>query len=135
MAIYEKDTLIKCIKSEDKTSQALPHLFQSLLKQYKCKNLYFVKGPGSFMAIKISYIYLKTLSITLNIPLLACEGFQVNGNQPIKAYGKLFFVKENGKIVTKKYEKSLKNDIIAPKNLKDVNFTHHIEPLYVLPAI
>lgn len=87
------------------------------------------------MAIKISYIFLKTLSISLGIPLVACEGFDVNGNSPIKAYGKLYFMKENGKIFTKKYEKSQKNGIILPENLKEINFTKDIEPLYILPAI
>lgn len=135
MGIYENGLLVEFFESEDKTSYSLPKIFNNLLKIYKCKKLYYVKGPGSFMAIKISYIFLKTLSISLNIPFFACEGFNVNQNSPIKAYGKLYFIKQNGKIVTKQYEKTQKNDIILPKILKEINFTKEIEPLYVLPAI
>ncbi len=87
------------------------------------------------MAIKISYIYLKSLSITLNVPLLACEGFCVNDNKPIKAYGKIYFVKNKNKIETKMYKNGVKNDIMLPNNLNNINFTQDIEPLYILPAV
>ncbi len=121
--------------SEQKTSTALPNIIDNLLKTFTCKGLLYVKGPGSFMAIKISYIYLRSLSITLDIPLLACEGFCINNNKPIKAYGKVYFVKNENKIETKIYQNDIKNDILLPNHLKDINFTKDIEPLYVLPAV
>ena len=40
------------------------------------------------MAIKVAYIFLKTISITRSIDLYACEGFEFNQNSPIKALGK-----------------------------------------------
>lgn len=117
------------------TSTALPEIIEQLLKTFTCKKLFFVKGPGSFMAIKATYIFLRTLSITLDIPLLACDGFEVNKNSPIPAFGNLFFVKNNGKIETKLLQQEVLNKIELPKTLDMVTFSHKIDPLYVLPAI
>ncbi|XPV52291.1 MAG: hypothetical protein ACNI3H_07725 [Halarcobacter ebronensis] len=47
------------------------------------------------MAIKVAYIFLKTLRITKNIPLYASNGFNFNNNSPIKALGKKYFIKED----------------------------------------
>lgn len=87
------------------------------------------------MAIKVSYIFLKTLCISLKLPLYACDGFEVNDNNPILAFGKNYFIKDNGKIILKIFDKEIENNIKLPKYLKDANFTNEIEPLYVLPAI
>lgn len=113
----------------------MPDIFLELLDEFEIKELYFVKGPGSFMAIKISYIFLRTLAQTLNIPLLACEGFDVNKNSPIHAYGKVFFMKKNGKIVTEIFTDIPNGEFKLPKNLEDIDFTNDIEPLYILPAV
>ena len=40
------------------------------------------------MAIKVAYLFLKTISISKNIELESCSGFEFNKNSPIKALGK-----------------------------------------------
>ncbi len=89
------------------------------------------------MAIKISYIFLKTLSIVKDIPLFAADAFVFNGETPIKAVGKLYFVKENGIIRTKKLD--LNNKELSPLNLPLILdktlFSKETEPLYILPAV
>jgi hypothetical protein len=88
------------------------------------------------MAIKVTYIFLRTLSITQNIPLLAAEGFTFNDNQPIKATGALYFLKKNGKILTKKIDApNPQSDFILPQTLEPTLFTEDVLPLYVLPAV
>ena len=84
------------------------------------------------MAIKVTYIFLRTLSIVHNIPLLATEGFTFNDNHPIKATGALYFMKKDGKIITKKITapQTLK-DFILPHTLEPTQFSQEIEPLYV----
>ncbi len=136
IGIYHDSILIATIKSIDKTSDALPQLFDKILKQYTINTLYFAKGPGSFMAIKVTYIFLRTLSIIKNIPLYATEGFTFNNNKPIKATGALYFMKENGKIYTIKIDAPLvPYDFTLPQTLKPTHFTDDVEPLYVLPAV
>lgn len=134
VGVYENGVLLHACKSEDKTSEALPKIVDGLLKRFTCKGLYFVKGPGSFMAIKVSYIFLRTLSISLNIPLLACDGFMVNGNLPIRAHGQMYFIK-NGKNVEIVRLKDVKENAFLPERIDDIAFSDDIEPLYILPAI
>lgn len=136
IGIYHDKRLIERIQTKEKTSDALPKLFDKILKEYQLNALYFAKGPGSFMAIKVSYIFLRTLSITRNIPLYATEGFTFNDNKPIKATGALYFMKENGKIQTKKIDAHQEAyTFTLPEILEQRHFTDDVEPLYILPAV
>lgn len=63
IGIYEDKKLIETISTEEKTSDILPKIFENILQKYEIKNLFYAKGPGSFMAIKITYLFLKSLSI------------------------------------------------------------------------
>ncbi len=137
VGIYAKGERIESYVSKEKTSDILPSFFDTILKKYRCKNLYFANGPGSFMAIKITYVFLKTLSITLKVPLFATDGFSFNKKSPIKALGSLYFIKENGNIRAQKID--VNNTDIAPfslpEHLDKTIFTDQTNPLYVLPAV
>lgn len=88
------------------------------------------------MSIKISYIFLRTIAITHDIPLFATGGFTFNDNNPIKATGALYFMKKDGKILTKKITASqMPKDFILPQILEMKHFSKDVEPLYVLPAV
>lgn len=119
----------------DQTSEVLPLLFETILKEYHLVRLFFARGPGSFMAIKITYIFLKTLSITLNIPLLACDGFAFNERRAIRAMRNLYFIKEAEAITTVRLESPVEQHFTLPKVLDETLFTNEIEPLYMLPAV
>ncbi len=133
--MYENSILIKEFKSKDKTSDVLPKIFASILKTYTIENLYYTKGPGSFMSIKVSYLFLKSIAITKNIDLFASDGFAFNQNSPIKALGTLYFLKKNGKIQTQKLESEKIVPFTLPKNLDKTLFSTNCEPLYIIPAL
>jgi tRNA A37 threonylcarbamoyladenosine modification protein TsaB len=136
IGIFHNNELIKEFESSKKTSDILPTLFNEILNNYELNALYFAKGPGSFMAIKVTYIFLKTLSITKNIPIFACDGFEFNNNQPIKATGTLYFMKKDDRIIAQKIEsKKLDLNFYIPATLNKEIFDTNIEPLYVLPAV
>ena len=137
IGVYQDDKRIDTYESYEKTSEILPSLMEKILNRYEIQKLYFARGPGSFMAIKITYIFLKTLSITLEVPLLATDGFAFNQNSPIKAVGSLYFCKENGMITTQKVDdpqEKVKN-FTLPARLDKKIFTLETEPLYILPAV
>lgn len=98
VGIYRKGELFEEIKSDGMSSDVLAEIFDDLLKRYRFEHFIYAKGPGSFMGIKVTYLFLKTLSITKKIPLLATDAFFFNQNSPIKAYGKLYFVKNSSMI-------------------------------------
>ncbi len=137
VGIYHKNHLLDKYESEQKTTDILPDIFDEILNKYEVKNLFFAKGPGSFMSIKITYIFLQTLAIVLNVPLFATDGFAFNNNSPIKAIGSLYFIKENGNITPRKIDTKIRKimPFALPEHLETEIFSKDTKPLYVLPAV
>ncbi|MBS9782588.1 MAG: hypothetical protein KGV43_02160 [Arcobacter sp.] len=136
VGVYEDGVLIEEFKEEGKTSDILPLIFTELLKKYSFDSLAYVNTPGSYMAIKVAYVFLKTLSISKKLNLKACSGFEFNENSPIKALGKKYFINENGNIKVVFLENK---DIIPPfklpKSIDKINFQDETLPIYNLPAV
>jgi len=87
------------------------------------------------MAIKVAYIFLRTLGISLGCKIFASDGFAFNDNSPIRALKKVYFIKENGKIKTKITNEEFSQNFFLPKILDRDIFSKNCEPLYVLPAV
>jgi tRNA A37 threonylcarbamoyladenosine modification protein TsaB len=135
IGIYEDQKLIDVIQSEEKSSDVLPLLFRDILKKYDVQKLFYANGPGSFMAIKVAYIFLKSISIIKKIPLLATDAFYFNQNQPIKAIAKLYFVKLASEIKTQKLETVPEAAFSLPDVLDYNEFSTNTAPLYMIGAL
>ncbi len=136
IGIYKDKQLIQEIKQEGMTSDILPLLFKEILNKYDLKGIYYVNSPGSYMSIKVSYIFLKTLSITKKIPFFASVGFNFNNNSPIKALGKKYFIKENDIIKVDFLDNDIKiHDFKLPNSLDNKLFSEKTLPIYNLPAV
>jgi|AntRauTorcE11897_2_1112592.scaffolds.fasta_scaffold51892_2 tRNA A37 threonylcarbamoyladenosine modification protein TsaB len=140
IGIYQNNTLIETISKIGKTSDILPLLFDVILKKYRVNEIYYVSGPGSYMAIKIAYIFLKTISIVKNIPLFAISGFDLNNNSPIKALGKKYFFRDNNKLDDDKITIEFLNDekvepFTLPQKFENIKYTEDTLPKYNLPAV
>ena len=136
IGIYKNENLIKEYKLEGKTSDLLPQLFEEILDKYEINRLNYVNTPGSYMAIKVSYVFLKTVSITKNIELRACSGFEFNENSPIKALGKKYFIQDKNEVKVDFLEKdSIIRDFELPKSIDKINFNKQTLPIYNLPAV
>jgi hypothetical protein len=133
VGIYQNNKLIEVIQKDGLTSDILPVVFDEILKKYDINSIIYSKGPGSFMAIKLAYVFFKTLEIAKNIKFLAADGFYFNNNQPIKAVRKSFFVKKKGII---SIEKNLEEgEFVLPEILNKKDFSNDTAPLYVLNAV
>jgi len=135
VGVYQDGELIENLSSQEQSSEALPALFKNILKNYKINHIVYTRGPGSFMAIKIAYIFLRTLCIVNNIKLLGTNAFTFNNNQPIKAFGKLYFMQSNGTITTQKFEEPPLAVFELPKKFDLSDYSEETAPLYVLPAV
>jgi hypothetical protein len=136
IGIYKDDKLIEEIEKEGMTSDILPLIFKELLQKYEVKTIIYVNTPGSYMAIKVAYVFLKTICITKNIELKAASGFLFNENSPIKALGKKYFFNKNDKIIIDFLEeKSIIANFKLPKSLDRANFSSDTLPIYNLPAV
>ncbi len=135
VGIYKDGELVEEIKNDGMSSDVLAEIFDSLLKKYSFSHFIYAKGPGSFMGIKVTYLFLKTLSITKKVPLLATDAFFFNQNSPIKAVGKLYFVKNR---TTIELEPLVSPEIIAfelPQNIDLKKFDADNLPYYGIDAV
>jgi len=135
IGVYEDDTLIETHISEKKTSEILLPLLLKCLEKYDISKIIYTRGPGSYMAIKLTYIMLKTIEITRGIQCFGCSGFTLNGNKPIKAIGNLYFIKEKETIITKKYEQPVNALFRLPQSIHDLELDEESTPEYSLPAV
>ena len=135
VGVYENDILIETISSEKKTPEILLPILKDCLDKYDCTKIIYTKGPGSYMAIKLTYIMLKTIEITRGIGCYGCLGFALNDNNPIKAIGNLYFIKEKETIITKKYEQLVKASFALPQSIHDLEIDEESTPEYMLPAV
>jgi len=135
VGVYQNGELIKTLSSTEQSSEALPLIFKEIQTLYTVDNIVYTRGPGSFMAIKVAYIFLKTLCIVNDVELYATNAFTFNNNKPIKAFGQLYFVYCNGIITTKKFEEPQMAGFELPKKINLSDYSEEITPLYVLPAV
>ncbi|WP_419774554.1 hypothetical protein [Halarcobacter sp.] len=136
LGIYKNKELIKELEIEGMTSDVLPVTFEKIINEYEINRISYVNTPGSYMAIKVAYVFLKTLAITKNIELMACSGFEFNDNSPIKALGKKYFINSDEGIKVDFLDKDTKiADFKLPKQLKQIDFSEETLPIYNLPAV
>ena len=135
VGVYVDGRLAESFERTEKTSKALPPILHDLRYRYDLKALYYAKGPGSFMAIKVVYVMLKTFSVALDLPLYAADAFAFNGNRPVKAVGRSCFVKKGDDIMIEKNCDTPDGRFELPERLDAVAFSEASEPLYVLPAV
>jgi len=135
IGIYKDQKLIEQIASDAMSSEVLPELFKDIMARYTIDNIIYANGPGSFMAIKVSYIFLRTLCIVKNIPLLATDAFYFNDNAPIKAVAKLYFVKNRDLIETQTLNEAPASTFALPQNIDLNDFSDTSAPFYGIGAV
>jgi len=134
LGIYEQNRLISKIRLDGKTSEELPKIFQDLINKYALRDLIYINTPGSYMSIKLAFVFFKTLSCIKNYQIFAAEGFLFNENSPIKAMGSSFFTKKGDKILIQRGEFEAK-DLVLPKILQKEKFVLNGEPIYITPPV
>ena len=135
VGVYCDGAIIEEIRKEGMSSDVLAEIFESLLERYPIDRLLYAKGPGSFMGIKVAYLFLKTLSITKKIPLLATDAFFFNENGPIKAVGKLYFVKNSTAIILEPLESPDVRPFALPQRIDHHYFDTDNLPDYGIGAV
>ena len=134
--VYIDGKLVQSYEEEGKSSDVLAPLYEKIVGDYAVTDVYFARGPGSYMAIKLAYVFLRTLQVVQGIGLHAVDGFYFTGGAPIKAAGKRWFRKnEAGEIVTFLPETEPRTRFSLPPELKREDFTQPVDPLYVLPPV
>ena len=92
IGIYANHQLLEQFECTGQTLQELPDTFVKILQQYDIEKLYYTKGPGQAMAVKIAFVFLKSFALVRKLPFYACLAFEFNEFSPIKAFGKHYFI-------------------------------------------
>ncbi len=136
VGFYDKKGFLVDIKEYDGlTSDILLPILKEIVEEYDVEKIIYTSGPGSHMATKIAFVLLKTLNIVKEIPIFAISAFDLNGSKPIKALGKLYFIKEKENIITKRFEKNLDSSFFMPSSLEELHILEEIEPNYQIAAV
>jgi tRNA A37 threonylcarbamoyladenosine modification protein TsaB len=132
---YEDGRRICTKEIEGRVSDVLLGAIEELRDKYEISRFIYVSGPGSYMAIKLTYITLKTIEAMTGIPFGACSAFALNGNRPVRAMGKLYFVKEKETIITQKFDEQVTQEFGLPDCLGTLALESENTPLYIIPAV
>ena len=137
VGVYCKEELIETMARDEKISDILPALFEELMARYTVASATYTNSPGSFLGIKLTYIFLKTLSLTQDLKVYALSGFHFNNNAPIRAYmGKYFIKQKDGKITISDIPINEPiSEFTLPKILNKTILSLDIDPIYVSPAV
>ena len=106
-----------------------------ILSGQEIGRILYVNGPGSYMGIKLTYITLRTLELLRGIPFEGVSAFSLNGNRPLKAMGKLYFVKEKETIITRKFDETIPQEFRIPEHLSAIEVAKERGPDYRIPAV
>ncbi len=135
IGFYKDKNLVEVKEYDGLTSDILLPILKNILENNSVSRFIYTNGPGSHMATKITYITLKTISILKDIEIKSVSAFELNGNKPIKALGKLYFIKEKETIITKKFQESVDSSFFMPKSLNEIKIVDTIEPQYNIAAV
>jgi len=135
IAIYQDHALVKIDEIEGRASDVLLPYIESILSSYDVERMIYVNGPGSYMAIKLTYIMLQTIETIRNIPFYGCSAFELNDARAVRAMGSLYFIKEKETIITQKFDEKLPQEYSMPDNLDRVTLGNDNKPCYILPAV
>ncbi|RDU65579.1 hypothetical protein [Helicobacter sp. MIT 14-3879] len=135
LGIYDNNYLTKSFELSGKIGDTLPRIFSEVLKEYEIENIFYANGPGNFSAIKLTHIFLQTLSIVKKINLFCADSFYFTNQRYINAYGKIHFFKKDNEILSTKLDEKIPNIFILPNKIDKNIFSAKCKPLYILPAI
>jgi tRNA A37 threonylcarbamoyladenosine modification protein TsaB len=134
VGVYRDRQLERGVQLEGKVSETLPPFFEELLRREQLEGLYYSRGPGSFMGVRLTFLFLKTLSIIYQIPFRGVDSFYFTGGKPIKGPGASFFVKKEGIIVVSREVDEVGTPSLPPV-LNPADFEEEVEPLYLVKAV
>ena len=135
VGIYNAECCIDRYEIDGQTSAVLLQQMEKIFEQYSVSRIIYVNGPGSYMAIKLTYIMLQTIKLIRGIEFDGCSAFELNGGNPVRAMGSLYFIKEKETIITKKFDEKVKQEFWLPDNLSAIVLDTDNKPQYILPAV
>jgi tRNA A37 threonylcarbamoyladenosine modification protein TsaB len=107
---------------------------KSIDERFTIVKLLYVRGPGSFMGLKLSYLFCKSFAFARDIPFLAADSFALSGGKPIFSRNGRRFVKKGETIEIESFDAPFAEALLPPKKLDARMFDKQTLPDYILSA-
>ena len=129
IGVYKNGKLSYALRSEEKAGDYLACAFSDILqKEKKIDEILYANGPGSFLGLKLAYLFLSALAMTQAVNFFAIDIFEITREVP--ANKGFVFIKNKGSISTVSGSLSC---ILLPKHIDNLSKSSDLEPFYFLP--
>ncbi|MDR2151963.1 MAG: hypothetical protein LBO72_03995 [Helicobacteraceae bacterium] len=115
-------------------TEGLYPLMKSIDERFKITKLLYARGPGSFMGLKLSYLFCKSFAIARDIPFLAADSFALSGGKPILSRQNRRFTKNADTIEIEIFDTPFEEALLPPETLDLSMFDAQTPPNYILSA-
>lgn len=134
VALYdENNRFLKSYAFEEKITDGLYKTVKEIERSFEIVRVAYANGPGSFMGLKLGYVFLQTYSAVRDIPFVATESFTFADK--IHSNGKRWFVKSVDSVDLIVLDDSPIDMPNLPERLDLMLFSDSVEPNYILPAV
>jgi tRNA A37 threonylcarbamoyladenosine modification protein TsaB len=135
-ALYDENgEMIEQESCDKPLTESLYVLMSAAERRYSIKRVLYVNGPGSFMGLKLGFVFMRTFALAREIDFAACDSFAITGGAPVFSHKNRWFVKNGSSIELIRFENPPENRLIPPKKLNMANFSGDTTPCYLLPAV
>ncbi|MDR1911972.1 MAG: glycoprotease [Helicobacteraceae bacterium] len=135
LAVYnESGEALEFFEIDKPLSEGLFSIMKAIDIRFNIVKVLYARGPGSFMGLKLGYIFLKTFAFARDIPFLATDSFNLSGDRPILAHGKRRFVKKDKRIEIEIFDAPFEESLKPPNRLDITLFDDQTLPNYILDA-
>ncbi len=131
----EKGALLEQQQLAGKASSELYPAFEAIDRAYQVTALAYARGPGSFMGLKLGFVFLRSYAIAKNIPMYAADSFYFTGGYPIMASRVRAYFKSGEEISIGRLESPPESGLRLPDRLNLSELDAPLEPLYIQPAV
>ncbi|GHV10482.1 glycoprotease [Campylobacterota bacterium] len=136
LAIYGEDGgVIEQFQSDLPLTESLYDAIKAFDEAYAIERVLYARGPGSFMGLKLGYLFLRSFALGRGIDFLAADSFALSGGAPIHSHSKRWFVLENGSAAIRSFDSAPAEVLSPPERLDLTLFSAETAPNYILSAV
>ena len=136
LAVYdERNELIEQHASDQHLTTALYMITSEIDARYCVTKVAYIRGPGSFMGLKLGFVFMRSFALARGIDFTAADSFALTADRPVFSHKNRYFVKENGVISVQRFDQPQPNFLIPPLALDTTIFNADTLPQYILGAI
>ena len=127
--------LVRRYERTGQISQVLYPLFREIGAEFEVVALAYARGPGSFMGLKLGFVFLRSFAIAKKIPMRSASSFFFSAGAPIVATRHSAYLLSDDKISLCRLESAPENRMQLPKRVDFEALDEPLEPLYIQPAV